>query len=60
MTAAILLNLHQAADATGMSEKTLRREINGGKLLAKRHGTRILVRPDDLKAWADALDDTKQ
>jgi hypothetical protein len=33
----------------------IREAVNNGSLVAHRHGTRIIILPDDVKAWLKAL-----
>lgn len=58
---AVLMTIRQAADATALSEKSIREAINEGFLQAKNVGRpgavrpTIRIRPEDLNAWADSL-----
>lgn len=51
----IAVEVPEAAALVGLSESTVRREINAGKLPAHRLGRKILVRVVDLDAWVAAL-----
>lgn len=57
MTAVVLLTVRQVADATGLGQAKIRKEINEGRLPAKRIGVDIRVRPVDLDEWIDRSDD---
>jgi len=57
MTAVVLLTVRQVADATGLGQAKIRKEINAGRLPAKRIGVDIRVRPVDLDEWIDRSDD---
>lgn len=48
------LTIPQAAKASQVSERTLRREIAERRLVACRIGRCVRVRPDDLEAWMDS------
>ena len=52
----ISFSVRQAADATGLSERTIRLEINKNNLPAKRYGKRIIIRRVDLETWIDWLE----
>jgi excisionase family DNA binding protein len=49
----------EAAEATGYSEKTIRRAIDAGDLVV-RYGTKTkpVVKADELEAWLDSLPTT--
>lgn len=57
----LFLTLAEAAEATGLSTRTLREAVNAGKLKAKRTGEdgtgRFLFRVAHLESWFDALED---
>ena len=53
---AVLLTVRNVADATGLSELTIRKAINEGALPAKRIGKSVRIRPVDLDAWVEALE----
>jgi excisionase family DNA binding protein len=53
-TVAGWLTVPQAAEASQLSEWTLRREINAGRLVACRIGRCIRIRPADLEAWQES------
>jgi excisionase family DNA binding protein len=55
----ISLSIRQAADATGLSEATIRKAINSEKLLAKRIGVKIIIRVNDLETWVESLEDAR-
>ena len=55
----ISFSIRQAADATGLSEATIRLEINKNNLPAKRYGSRILIRRVDLEAWIEWLESAR-
>lgn len=57
---ALLLNIRQAVDATATSDYTIRKAINEGKLVAKKVGNAIRIRPIDLEAWVDSLEDVSK
>ncbi len=46
----LLLSIQQAAKKIGKSEKTIRRWIHDGKLLAENHGGGYLIKREDLVA----------
>lgn len=48
------LTLAEAVEIVPVSEITLRRAIRTGELTAFRPATKILIRPDDLKAWVES------
>ena len=54
------LSIRQAADATGVSETTIRNAINKGSshggLVAKKIGSKIIIPVENLKAWIDSLE----
>lgn len=57
-TMRVAFSTKQAAEAAGVSVKTLYREIRAGRLQARRLGTgdkNYLILADDLAAWAEAL-----
>jgi excisionase family DNA binding protein len=51
----LALGLDGAAEATGVSRRTLQRAIAAGALPVTRVGKRTLIRVDDLRAWLDRL-----
>lgn len=56
----IFLTRKEAAEACGVSEDTIRRAKNAGKLRAKKTSEgrgKELYRIADLEAWGDSLDD---
>lgn len=42
-------------EATGISLRTVQRKIASGELVAHRCGGVVLVYPEDLQAWLDAM-----
>ena len=54
------LSIRQAADATGVSETTIRNAINKGTshggLVAKKIGSKIIIPVENLKSWLDSLE----
>lgn len=57
--ALLAMDIQLAAEATGVSDKTLRRAIASGHLRAKRMARKILIAPDDLRTWLESLDDAR-
>lgn len=59
--APLFFTREQAAEACNVSVDVIRRAINAGKLRAKRTGDqgggKYLLRPADLEAWFDELED---
>lgn len=53
----ITVTIAQAAQATGLSPDTIRKAVNKAELPAKRNGSRILIRWDDLQKWVDGMED---
>ncbi|MCA0332280.1 MAG: helix-turn-helix domain-containing protein [Actinobacteria bacterium] len=51
MTTRISLNTKQAAEATGVSQKTIENAIRRGELIAHYPTSRPLVLLEDLDAW---------
>jgi excisionase family DNA binding protein len=47
-----LLTTHEAAAHSGVNERTIRRAIARGELIATRHGGRLLIAPHHLHAYA--------
>lgn len=45
------------AAASGFSEWTIREAIKQNDLVAKRHGKRLVILPDDGRAWLQSLAD---
>lgn len=56
-TTPLAVSIAQAAQATGLSEDTIRDAVQKLQLPAKRFGRRILIRWADLAAWVDELED---
>ena len=58
MTAAISVNLRQASDLTGVSQRVLWDAVMHQKLPARRLSERgrILLKVADLEAWIDGLE----
>jgi excisionase family DNA binding protein len=46
-----LLNVRSVADRLSVSEKTVRRLIESGRLPAVRVGGQVRIDPDELEAW---------
>lgn len=53
------LSPEEASAITGIGLTSVREAINEGKLNAKRHGRRIVLLPDEIRAWLKALPDAK-
>jgi excisionase family DNA binding protein len=51
-----LLAVADVAQATGLSQRTIRRYIGSGALPARRAGGRVLIRDTDLAAWFESLE----
>ena len=51
-----LLTVRNVSDRTGLSESTIRTAVNKGELLAKKYKSRIRIRPADLAAWIDSME----
>lgn len=49
-----LLTIKEVAEALHACERTVRRRINAGQLLAVRDGRMVKVRPVDLRAYIAA------
>jgi hypothetical protein len=47
--------LSDLVDAVGLSDRTLRTEIQTGKLIARKCGSATLVLHDDVVAWLKTL-----
>lgn len=58
--APVLLSVRDVADATHLSEYTIRGFINSGKLKAIRIGTSIRVKPSDLEEWINTHEQVTQ
>ncbi len=60
----VSLSIRQAADATGVSETTIRNAVNKGAdhggLAAKRIGSKIIIPVENLKNWIDSLENANQ
>ena len=54
---ALSVSVQDAADMTSLSTFLIRTAINKGDLKAKKVGTRIAIKVDDLAAWLDAQPD---
>ena len=54
-TEQVRVRLRDGAASVGVSEAALRAEIRQGRLEAQRMGRAVLIRPEDLKKWADGL-----
>lgn len=53
-------SLTGAAEATGLSERTLDRVIAAGDLPVRFFGSKKLIKVDDLYEWVDSLPDAKK
>ncbi|NPC96604.1 hypothetical protein [Nocardioides sp. zg-DK7169] len=57
----VALTLEEAGNAVGLSGDTMRQQVLAGRLRAKRSKAagrgRVLVSPEALRAWFDALPD---
>ena len=51
----VRVRLRDGARSVGVSEAALREQIRLGRLEAQRMGRAVLIRPEDLKKWADGL-----
>jgi excisionase family DNA binding protein len=49
------LSPEEVSALTGIGTTRIREAINNGSLVAHNHGTRLIVLPDDVKAWLRAL-----
>ena len=54
MTERIALTLREAADAVGLSERTLLRAIKAGDLVPRYPTRKAVILADELRAWIDA------
>jgi excisionase family DNA binding protein len=45
----------EASALTGIGMTRIREAIHNGSLVAHKHGTRLLILPDDVRAWLKAL-----
>lgn len=45
----------EASALTGIGMTSIRAAIKAGDLVAHRHGTKIVILPDDIKAWLQRL-----
>ena len=59
MTTAISMTIQQAAEATGLGQRTIQKRIDEKKLPAKKDGTRTLIRVVDLEAYIDSLENAR-
>lgn len=50
-----IYTLRQAADRMCVDEKTARKEIREGRLVARKYGRKTLVDADAISAWFDQL-----
>ena len=61
MTVRITLNRAEAAEACGVSPATISAAVASGRLKAKRSGENgggnYMIRPADLDAWIDSMED---
>ena len=53
------LSPEETSAITGIGLTSVREAINEGRLNAKKHGRRIILLPDEIKAWLKALPDAK-
>lgn len=49
------LSPEEASALTGIGMTSIRQAINAGKLIARKHGTRTIILPEDLRAWLKTL-----
>lgn len=56
---AISLSIRDAAIATGLGERSIRKEIDGGRIPAKKYGTKILILSSDLEAFIKSLENAR-
>lgn len=55
----ISLSVKDAAESTGLGERTIRKEIDSLKLPAKKYGTKTLILYADLEAFIRALENAR-
>lgn len=53
------LSPEETSALTGIGLTSVREAIAAGALHAKKHGRRVIVLPDDIKAWLRKLPDAK-
>jgi excisionase family DNA binding protein len=49
------LSPEEASALTGIGTTRIREAISSGALEARKHGTRTIILPDDLKVWLKAM-----
>jgi excisionase family DNA binding protein len=49
------LSPDEVSALTGIGMTRIREAIHNGSLVAHKHGTRLLILPDDVRAWLKAL-----
>jgi excisionase family DNA binding protein len=52
------LSPEEVSALTGIGMTRIREAVNNSSLVAHRHGTRIIILPDDVRAWLKALPKT--
>ena len=56
---AVSMSIRDAATATGLGERTIRKEIDGGRIPAKKYGTKTLILYSDLEAFIKSLENAR-
>ncbi|MGY3501684.1 helix-turn-helix domain-containing protein [Bradyrhizobium sp. USDA 4471] len=51
------LSPEETSAITGIGLTSVREAISGGALKAKKHGRRVIVLPEEIKAWLQSLPD---
>ena len=51
------LSPEEGSALTGIGLTSIRAAVSSGDLKAKKHGRRIIILPEDIKAWLKALPD---
>lgn len=55
LTDVVSLSVADAAKVTGLSPWAIREAYRSGALPVRYHGTKVLIRADDLRQWIDGL-----
>ncbi|MDF2809897.1 MAG: DNA-binding protein [Microvirga sp.] len=51
----VAYNIDEAAQASGLGRNGIYREINEGRLIARKYGRRTVILKEDLLAWIRSL-----
>ena len=55
LTDKLSLSPEQASALSGIELSSVREAVASGALVAHKHGVRVIILPDDLKAWLEAM-----